>query len=61
MGDHSERLVVLETKVEIMEETISEIKKDVTEIKKSLWMIMGGLSLLQTLATLWIKFGGPTH
>jgi uncharacterized coiled-coil protein SlyX len=60
MSEQGERLATLETKVQIMEETIIEIKTELKEMRKTLWMIMGGLSLLQTVATLYLKFGG-TH
>ena len=57
MSEHGERLATLEAKVEIMEQTITEIKQELTKIQKTLWQIMGGLALLQTLATLWLKLG----
>lgn len=60
MSEPGERIATLEAKVEIMEQTITEIKLELNKIQRTLWQIMGGLTLLQTLATLWLKFGG-TH
>jgi len=60
MSELGERIATLEAKVEIMEQTITEIKLELNKIQRTLWQIMGGLTLLQTLATLWLKFGG-TH
>lgn len=57
MSEQGERIATLEAKVEIMEQTINEIKQELTKIQKTLWQIMGGLALLQTLATLWLKLG----
>ena len=60
MSEFGERIATLETKVEIMEQNITEIKEELGKIQRTLWQIMGGLTLLQTIATLWLKFGG-TH
>jgi len=57
MSELGERTATLEAKVEIMEQTVNEIKQELTKIQKTLWQIMGGLALLQTLATLWLKLG----
>lgn len=57
MSEQGERIATLEAKVEIMEQTVNEIKQELTKIQKTLWQIMGGLALLQTLATLWLKLG----
>jgi uncharacterized coiled-coil protein SlyX len=57
MSAEGERIATLEAKVEIMEQTITEIKSELKEMRKQLWMIMGGLTVLQVGATLWLKFG----
>ena len=57
MSEFGERIASLETKVEIMEQNIDDIKQELNKIQKTLWQIMGGLTLLQTVATLWLKFG----
>lgn len=60
MNADGEKIAVLETKVEVMEDAITELKAEVKEMRKQLYMIFGGLAVLQTLATLFLKFGG-TH
>ena len=58
MSVEGQRIAILETKVDIMEEAIAELKTEVKEMRKQLYMIFGGLAVLQALATIYLKAGG---
>ena len=60
MSEQGERLAILEVELDNMKQVVEELKSEMKEVRKTLYMLMGGLSLLQILATLWLKFGG-TH
>lgn len=53
-----ERLAILETRVDNMEEKLNSIEHKLDSLQKSVYMMIGGLMVLQIIATLVIKIGG---
>ena len=57
MGSEGEKIAVLETKVQNMEQTIKELNDRLRSLEKWQQATVGALALLQILGTLWLKFG----